>query len=211
MAARALADGAITVVGEGVPQSSINYGRDSTLSVVLTGGNRWGQAGVSPFANVETWAGLVLQRSGFAVSDIVLTPGAWGYFRADPRFTQIVQSFANGIPGLQVATVTPQTGGQLLGQWQNFRTWLYYDWYVDPVDNVQKPVIPDGTILMGSRDIDGVRAFATIIDTEVGYPSLPYAPKSWTTPDPGARWLMTQSAPLVIPSRINASFAATVF
>ncbi|MBP0492174.1 major capsid protein [Roseomonas indoligenes] len=210
MAGRAMADGALTVVGEGVPQTSINFGRDAALNVTLSGANRWGQSGVSPVSMIETWGGLVLQKSGYPVTDVVFTPSAWAYFRADPRFAQIVASLANGIPGLQAAGVVAQTGGQLLGQWGQFRLWLYYDFYVDPVDNQQKPTLPDGTVLMGSRNIDGVRAFATIIDTEIGYPSIPYAPKSWVTHDPGARWLMTQSAPLVIPSRVNASFAAMV-
>lgn len=210
MAGRAMADGALTVVGEGVPQTSINYGRDPTLNVTLTGATRWGQPGVSPVSMIESWAALTLYAGGYGVTDVVFTPASWAYFRADPRFAQIVASLVNGIAGLQAAGVVAAIGGQLLGQWGQFRLWLYYEWYIDPVDNVQKPTLPDGTVLMGSKDIDGVRAFATIIDTEIGYPSIPYAPKSWTTQDPGARWLMTQSAPLVIPSRVNASFSAMV-
>lgn len=210
MAARAMSDSAIVVVGEGVPQTAINFGRNPALNVVLAGTSRWGQAGVSPIGMIEDWSALTLQTSGFGVSDVVFTPTPWKYFRNDPRFAQIIQSLVNGIPGLQAAGVGAVAGGQLLGQFGQFRLWLYYDFYVDPVDNVQKPVLTDGTVLLGSKAIDGVRAFATIIDTEVGYPAIPYAPKSWTTQDPGARWLMTQSAPLVIPSRVNASFSATV-
>ncbi|EMM8062991.1 TPA: major capsid protein, partial [Morganella morganii subsp. morganii] len=37
-----------------------------------------------------------------------------------------------------------------------------------------------------------------------------YAPKSWLQHDPAQRFIMVQSAPLVIPSRVNASLCAVV-
>ena len=56
----------------------------------------------------------------------------------------------------------------------------------------------------------GTRAFAQIMDPSFNYTSLPYAPKTWVAEDPAQRYLMMQSSPLVIPSRVNASLGATV-
>jgi hypothetical protein len=39
---------------------------------------------------------------------------------------------------------------------------------------------------------------------------VPYFVKSWTEEDPSVRFLMLQSAPLVFPTRPNASFKAKV-
>lgn len=210
MAAQALANGTLTVQGEGVPLTSISFGRSSANSIALTGANRWGQSGVSPADNIDAWSAVVLQGSGYPVTDVIFTPTAWRLFRADPRVAAIVASLANGNPDFAASTVAPRIGGQPLGTWGPYRLWLYFEWYVDPADDTEKPMMADGTVLLTSPNVDGVRAFATIMDSEIGYPSLPYAPKSWVTHDPGARWLMTQSAPIVIPSRVNASLAATV-
>jgi hypothetical protein len=210
MAAQALALGSITVVGDGVPQAVVNFGRSSNLSIALSGAARWGEAGVSPVADIDAWSVRVLQESGFPVTDVLFTPGAWAYFRADPIVGQIIASFNNGAPDLRVQGNPAQAGAQFMGTWGSYRLHRYYDWYVDPVDNTEKPMIADNTVVLSSANVDGVRAFATIMDPEVNYASVPYAPKSWTTQDPGARWIMLQSAPLVIPTRVNASLAATV-
>lgn len=210
MAASALANGTLVVVGDGVPQATIDFGRDASLQITLSGGNRWGQAGISPAANIDTWAALILKTSGFPVTDIVFTPASWALFRADPLVAAIVASFKNGNEDFMAAGVRPERGGIRLGTWGQYTLWLYYEWFIDPADGVEKPMLVDGTVLLGSRQIDGTRAFATITDPEIGYPAIPYAPKSWTTQDPAARWLMTQSSPIVIPSRINASLSAKV-
>ena len=55
-----------------------------------------------------------------------------------------------------------------------------------------------------------MRAFGAIMDPAHNYGAMAYAPKSWVEHDPGRRVLMMQSAPLVIPTRPDASFAATV-
>jgi hypothetical protein len=34
------------------------------------------------------------------------------------------------------------------GRWGNFDLWLYNDWFIDPLDNVEKPMIPDGAVIM---------------------------------------------------------------
>ncbi len=211
MAANALTTATLTVQGEGVPLTSISFGRNASNSVALTGANRWGQSGVSPAQNLDAWSAIMLQTCGYPVTDVVFTPTAWRLFRSDPQVAQVIGSLVNGEASLRAGGISAQIGGQFLGRWGNvYDMWLYYDFYVDPVTGVEMPMIPDGTVILGTPNIDGVRAFAAIIDDEIGYPAIPYAPKSWTTSDPGARWLMTQSAPLVIPSRVNASFAATV-
>jgi hypothetical protein len=210
MAANALANGAITVTGDGVPSSTINFGRDASLSVALTGSNRWGQTGISPAQNIDDWSVNVLQVSGFPVTDVIFTPTPWKAFRADTEVSQIIASLGNPAPSLRVQGNPAELGGQYMGQWGSYRLWRYFDWYIDPTSDTEVPMLADGTVILASSHIEGVRSFATILDPEVGYPAIPYAPKSWTTQDPGARWLMTQSAPLVIPTYVNASFAATV-
>jgi len=102
-----------------------------------------------------------------------------------------------------------QRGAVAKGVWGNYNLWLYNDWYVDD-NNVEQPMLPDGTVIMTGPDLDGTRAFGQIIDPAFNYASLPFAPKTWLKDDPAQRFLMMQSAPIIIPSRVNAALAATV-
>ena len=214
MAAQALVNGSYTVSGEGYDPVVVNFSRDSSLTVALTGTAKWwtGTAigsTATPADNIQDWSALVLKASGLPVTDVILTPSAWKGFRRDPFVQDVIRSFANTEPSFRASGVNAQVGGQPLGQWGPFRLWMYYDWYLD-TSGVEQPMIPDGTVLLVSNNLNGTRAFASVIDPELGFVAMPYAPKSWTTHDPAARWLMTQSAPLVIPTQVNAVLAATV-
>lgn len=210
MAANALASGSVTIVGDGYQPATITFGRASSQTVTLAGAARWGQTGVYPTTMIESWALTVQQNSGRKVTDVVFTNGAWQAFRADPRVAQIIGSLANGNPNFAASGVRPDMGAVELGTWGPFNLWLYNEYYIDPVDNVQKPMLPDGTVLLGSPEIEGTRAFGVIVDEQIGFPVQGYAPKSWVDNDPGVRWLLMQAAPLVIPTNVNASFAAQV-
>ena len=73
MAANELVSGTVTVAGKGFPTTIIDFGRSAALTIALAGGARWGQAGVSPAASIETWQKVILKASGAVVTDIVFT------------------------------------------------------------------------------------------------------------------------------------------
>jgi len=87
---------------------------------------------------------------------------------------------------------------------------VYSAWYIDPADSVEKPILPTGTVILASPAIEGVRAYGAIRDEQAGLQAAPYFVKSWTEEDPSVRFIMMQSAPLVVPYRPNASFKAKV-
>jgi hypothetical protein len=98
------------------------------------------------------------------------------------------------------------------GTWGQLVIYVYNDWYVDD-SNVQQPMLPPGTVILaasGDGGVMGIRAFAQIVDPDFNYEAMEFAPKTWTTKDPAQLLMMMQSAPLTIPGRPNASFAATV-
>lgn len=65
-------------------------------------------------------------------------------------------------------------------------------------------------ILCSPQQLLGYQAFGAIRDEAAGYQAMSFFPKSWVEQDPAVRYLMLQSAPLVVPYRPNASLAATV-
>lgn len=210
MAAQALASGTITVSGEGFPTTLIDFGRDPTLTVTLSGAAQWGQAGVSPSTLIEQWGHQMLKKSGGVATDIVFTTTPWTYFLADPVVKAAIWYPGNGGQGNTVNVgAQVQRGAQYKGRWGQYDLWVYNDWYVDD-NNVEQPMLVDGTVVMSGNDLMGTRAFGQILDPSFNYEALPYAPKTWIEQDPPKRFLMVQSSPIVIPSRVNASFAATV-
>lgn len=214
MAAQVMQSGTITIAGDGFPSVTIDFGRASGLTITLSGGTRWGQAGVSPAANIETWALAMLKADGVVATDIVFTTTAWNYFKADTAVAGAIlypawNPSGNVInPGAQV-----KKGAQYKGRWGNFDLYVYNDWYVD-TNEVEQPMLTDGQVLMSGSAPDsgmsGVRAFGQILDPEFNYAPMAYAPKSWTEKDPAQRLLMMQSAPLLIPARANGCLSAQV-
>jgi hypothetical protein len=96
-----------------------------------------------------------------------------------------------------------------MGHWGQYDLWVYNDWFVDE-NNHEVPMLADGSVIMSGPMLMGTRAFGMIKDPAFNYKAMPYAPKTWVSEDPAQRFIMLQSAPLVIPSRVNASLAATV-
>ncbi|MBV2180895.1 MAG: major capsid protein [Castellaniella sp.] len=217
MAASALRSGTVTIEGEGFQTVVVDFGRDSSLTVALTGGQQWTPANVggttptaTPAANIEAWQHQILKKSGAKVTDIIFTPSAWTGFIADPTLkTAIVfpamAPFGNAInPGAQI-----DNGAVYKGRWGQYDLWVYNDWFVDEND-VERPMLVDGTIIMTGASLMGTRAFGQIMDPAFNYEALPFAPKTWIENDPPQRLIMMQSSPIVIPSRVNACFCANV-
>ena len=209
MASEAMRAGTVTVSGEGYDTVIVNYGRDAGHTVVLTGANRWGQTGISPLDDLETWTLAVSKKSGAYPNKVVMDIDAWKQFRADPRVKDILDiRRASPASSAELATNT-DTGGMLQATIGSQEIWTYNEWYIND-SGTEVPMLPSGTVILGSNRIDGVRHFGAIRDERAGYQAREFFSKSWLQEDPAVRFLMMQSAPLVVPYRPNASFAATV-
>ncbi|MEY9414653.1 hypothetical protein ABIF69_001095 [Bradyrhizobium japonicum] len=104
--------------------------------------------------------------------------------------------------------ITP--GIRLVAQFGDYRLWVHADKYVDPLDNVEKDVLPAGEIVMASREIEGVRHFGAIMDLKAGIQPRDFFVKSWEEEDPSVRYILGQSAPLIAPYRVNGTLGAKV-
>lgn len=218
MAAQALVGGAVTIVGDGFPAVVVDFGRDSSLSIALTGAQKWDTAFAAVGANgiftapstaIEQWAHIMLKKSGGVATDLVFTTTSWMYFIADTNVQKSVYYPRTGEGNNLNYGSQVQRGAQYKGKWGQYDLWVYNDWYVDD-NNVEQPMLVDGTVLMSGADLMGTRAFGQILDPAFSYKSMPYAPKTWLENDPAQRMILMQSSPIIIPSRVNASLAANV-
>lgn len=216
MAASALTSGSLTVSGDGFPTTVIDYGRDAALTVTLTSTNVWDYgvgSTATPANNIQTWANLILKKSGAVATKLIFSPTTYSLFKADPivrdaivldtaRFRRNTGNDAKLAPEIK-------HGAAYMGNWGSFELYVYNDWYVDD-NNVEQRMLADNLVLVVSEQMMGTRAFGQIMDPAFNYGPLPYAPKSWLQEDPAQRFILMQSSPLVIPSRVNTVLAATV-
>jgi hypothetical protein len=213
MAADALDDGTVTVTGEGYAAVDVNYQRPSGHTVTLTSTARWGESGVSPLANVETWRATFLQNSGLPATDIVFTPDAWALFKKDADFKTAVDTTLRGTTAAANFSPEGMEGGELVGYLNNqTRLWQYQNWYVDPADNAEKVILPANTVLMGNDSPDGAqtRGYGVIQDALLGHPAIEWAARTFIPNDPARLHLLGQGAPLPILQRPAATFRARV-
>ena len=213
MGIEGLKTGKVTVEGEGYPTVVVDFGRHADLTVDISGGDaEWGDEGVSILNNLQDWANLVLKHCGFRPVDVIMDVETWKIFRADPEVKERLdlRRVTQQAMSLDAAVVE---GGAYMGTIDGFNIWTYGGWYQNS-SGVLTPYLPDYTVIMASAAVLGAQAHGAILDEEVEGVSntwaLEYFPKSWLEKDPGLRYLMTQSAPLVIPYRPNASLCATV-
>jgi hypothetical protein len=210
MASEAIRTGKVTVKGDGYPEVVVDFGRAAALTpAALAGGAMWDQATSTPLDDLQTWHDLALKESGAAVPDVIQGMTAWKNFRKH-------ESVKDRLDVRRALGSALDLGAQLIegltyrGVIDGFNIFTYAGWYVDPATGTETPIWPADVVALTSSLLEGVRAFGAIKDEEAGLRAMPYFPKSWTQQDPAVRFLMMQSAPLTVPTRVNASVAVDV-
>ena len=212
MASEAMRTGAVTVEGDGYPSVTVDFGRAAGLTKSLTGAAAWGQTGVKPLELLEAWASDVQIASGAVSPVVTMDPQAWRLFRNSASVEKYLE-YRRGTNS--TLSADPQARGQgsdkarYVGSIGDFEFWVYQDVYVDGAGATQQ-MLPDNTVIMGGSGIEGTRAYGCIQDERAGYSAQRYFVKSWLEEDPAVRFLLLQSAPLVVPYRVNATLCATV-
>ena len=210
MAAEVLRTGKITVEGDGYPAVTVDFGRDASFTKVLTGNSTWNNENVNILDNLEDWAGLIQTKSGVAAKTVILDPCAWKLFRVNP-FVQKYLDYRRGTnSSLSVDPIVLENEkARYVGSIGDFDVWVYNDVYFE--NNQEKKLLPDNTVILGSRNgVEGARCYGAIRDEQANFQANRYFPKSWLENDPAIRWMMLQSAPLVVPYRPNATMCVTV-
>lgn len=209
MAGEVLATGKATISGDKYPTVVVDFGR--AAGNTITANPLWSVTTSNPLDDLQDWSQIMLQATGVMATDVIMTPDVWKVFRVNSHIADRLQMqrTANMEPTMNQSAQINE-GGVYMGTVDNFNIFVYAGWYVDPADGIEKPIIPLTTVLLTAPQIQGVRAYGAIRDEAAGLQAVPYFVKSWTEEDPSVRFLMLQSAPLVFPTRPNASFKIKV-
>lgn len=207
LAAQATLFAKVVIEAEDYPSTTVDFGRDPTHTVVLTGTARWGQAAADISGNLEAWATLIQNKTGGVVTTVFMSTDVWAVVRKDPFVQKLMDirrgSVSNGELGplndLRYRYVVT------LGA---FDLYTYSDVYIDEND-VDQPFMPPNTVLMvAPQQFRGARCYGAILDSEAILNATPIYAKMWSQPDPSVTFVMSQSAPLMVPLNPDASLVA---
>jgi hypothetical protein len=208
MCGEVLATGKSTITGDKYPTKVVDFQRSA--SHTINASPLWSTAGVKILDNLQDWGQIVLEDTGIFPNDVLMTPDVWKVFRNDPTVLQTLNIFRNyNTPPTMAPSAMMVEGGVPMGEVGGFNIFVYSGWYVDPSTGTEVPILPLGTVIMTSPALQGVQAYGAIRDDDF-LQAGPYFVKSWVQQDPSVRFVMLQSAPIMVPYRPNASLMAKV-
>lgn len=212
MAAEILRTGKVIVSGDGYPAQTVDFGRDAELTKALSGSATWDSSGVNPVDDLEDWAITLQDKSGVVAKTVVMAPQAWKIFRSNTTVQKYldIRRGTNNTINIDPQIISESEKARYAGSIGDFAIWVYNDTYVDDKGTTCK-LLPEKTVLLGSREgLEGTRCYGAIHDEKANWTAQRYFTKSWIEEDPSVRWLLLQSAPLVVPYRPNASMCVTI-
>jgi hypothetical protein len=208
MAAQALYAGAVTITGEQYPAQVVDFGRDANHTIVKAAGTKWGEAGVKPLDDLQDWSDRMVKNTGVAMTEVTMTVDTWKVFRSDADVKTRLDRW-RGNSTLQ-ADAHQSEGRVFQGMVDQFAIYTYSGWVIDPETGTEGAILPAGTVIGTAGDaVEGVRHHGAILDHD-SLQAQEYFTKSWLEQDPSMRYLLMQTAPLLVPYRVNATLRASV-
>lgn len=221
MAAQAILNGTLTINYGNGPSVTLDFGRAAGHTVIKGAGARWGDVGVNIFQDIQNQVDTVANAEfGGSVTDIILGSAAAVPFMADVESGSIKGKLDTNYRGSEdvaiqrgIIRTDPLSPFTWLGRLSNgLDVWRYSG----PASKFQND---DGTftnimdprdVVYASRAVDGVKAYGAILDTKYDLQVTDVFTKMWDEEDPSARFIMSQSAPLLIPVNPNCTLRARV-
>jgi hypothetical protein len=210
MAIEAVRDGKATIIGEGF-NAVIDFGRDASLTETLAGADKWNASvDVDIPQQLEDWSQEVADFDG-SVEAVIMDVKSWNLMRNNSKVQKLLDT-RRGVADTSLIiepAMAVKAGVQYKGMLGNFPIWVYTGSYIDPADGQTKKYMPDNTVVLAGRRVEGVRHFGAIMDVDVLVARERYS-QSWVERNPSRRMLMLESAPLLVPYRPNSSKKITV-
>lgn len=210
MACQAALYGAVTVEGEDYPSTTVDFGRKSTHTITLTGTATWDGADADILGDMERWAQIIFEDTGLVVSRLTVSPDVWAVMRQDAAVKALFETRRGSLSKAETGPLDASLSRAVavIGE---FEVWTYSDTYIDEKTGTPQKFMPDGTVFMGhAQGLEGVQAFGAILDNKAGLQPLSIFSKMWDNEDPSVTYVMSQSAPLMIPVQPDATLLAHV-
>lgn len=218
MGCQALVTGQTVVAGDDYPSVTVDFGRDASLTTVLSGGALWTATSATPMADIQSLRNKAFKLSRSPVNTLVFGLDAWAAFldKSHADVQDLLNVLIRGNESLFNASNINDGQpynyqGSMVGTGGIGRLdmWTYSNFY-EGDDGVGVPYFDPGTLVGLGNAVQGAQCFGAIMDKRAGLAALSMFPKMWDEEDPSVTYTMTQSAPLMVPIRPNNTFSIKV-
>jgi hypothetical protein len=211
LAAKAVIDGTVTLEDQDYPRVVIDFERDPGHTVTLAAGDRWDSGTQDIIGDIQDWRKM-MRRAKFGGGPNRMTMGtsAWAAFQNDPAMLDLLDTQKRG-------STTDFKRGPLGGADVEFvgtidgdlELYVYSDYY-ELQDGTKVDFLDPRDVVLTGPGLEGVRCFGAILDHKAQFQALPIFPKMWDSNDPPVTYIMSQSAPLMVPVNPNTTMKARV-
>jgi len=222
MCAQVLMNSSIQISGEDVTESlTIDFPRDSSLSLgTLSSTDRWDSATGDIPKQLRTWRRLVSQKSGVSLDIMVASPEAIDAMLSNKLLIgDATRGGQLNSLNMQLGQIKPEIRDEGAVFWgtfagTNIQIWSYDEWYIDPADGVEKPMIPAKTVLLGSTQARTAMRYGGVgvktSEQSIGIVADSRVVETWVEREPAVRWLKISSRPIPVPIQNNAFMTVQV-
>lgn len=216
LAARAVIDGQVVIKGEDYPETLVDFRRDPALTATLVGGATWDNANAEPLSDLKELRRGANDLSGARITKHIFGQNAWDLFSSRVDLKELMDIRYRGSETLVTRMADGYEGIEYMGTIQGLNgagrieAWVDTSKFIDPETGGEEYLLDQDTVVGVSEAIQGVRCFGAIKDRGAEYRALEMFMKNWEEQDPSVEYLMSQSAPLMVPKMPNASFSLKV-
>lgn len=217
MCSQSIIEGKIPIIGEGLNEV-IDF-RFTNKEKITEAVKKWSNAKSEKIADLERWHRQV-QQKGFTNCDMcIMANDVKTAFINDEKVQKLLD-----IKNYNLAAIQPKqlpNGVTYIGTYHmlgldfyTYNEWYFDDW-TDPKNPKEKPIVPDGTLILISSKAKYSMYYGviTLIDPATGkFRTVEgkYVPDTWAKRKPARRFLQLQSTPLSVPHEVDSWFVAEV-
>jgi len=189
-------------------------GSSTPVSTQLANTRRWDQSGADIPVQIRQIRRQVAKITGMALDYAIIGSDA-----ADALLTAPSLSGLSGLLNtrrLDLGLIKPEDMGEGVTYLGTFNgtgidLFAYDEFYIDPADGVEKPIVPTKSVLFGSSRSYTVMRYGAVgitsgIDQQAQLALVAgrRVPDSWIVKEPAVRMLKVSARPLVVPVQNNA-------
>lgn len=206
MAAEYITTGQMVLESKKYKRNTVSFGRDASMSYNPT--VAWDQSGAKPYQDIKTMAQRLVDGGAGAAKVLLTSSKNWGYLKNDPEFIADYVKPNEGINIPFAQTMGISESAVYRGSFDNVEVWTYDATYVQ--GGQRKRYIPSGYVGL-IADISGFIAQCQVKHMEAAGQPLEYFDVQWQEKDPSGIFVLTESAPLPVPSNKNGICSGTAF
>ena len=205
MAAEVLTTGMLNIKIDRNRANTIDFNRNPDHSGKVKDSELWSKANFDIAGWIEDKAQMVFDNSGSSPTQLVFGRNVWNYFRKNKTVKEHLELRRAVDVGFEVTPKAAIEGMRNIGTYGDFQMLSHVGQYKDPFDGQVKNYVPENSVMFLSPGVQGTKHYGKIKDRKAKMKAMRYFVKTVEMEDPSALFLIAQSAPLLVPGRIDAT------